>query len=87
MNVYGKDIARIEGVQIKDFSEMDQLLPLCDVISIHLPATPQTKGLFNKQMFSYMKNGAYLINTSRQDIIVEDDLLGSNQRKKYSLCL
>jgi D-3-phosphoglycerate dehydrogenase len=59
MNVYGKDIARIEGVQIKDFSEMDQLLPQCDVISIHLPATPQTKGLFNKQMFSYMKNGAY----------------------------
>ena len=28
MNVYGKDISRIEGVMIKDFSEMDQLLPL-----------------------------------------------------------
>jgi len=81
MNVYGKDIARIEGVQIKDFSEMDQLLPLCDVISIHLPATPQTKGLFNKQMFSYMKNGAYLINTSRQDIVVEDDLLEAIKEK------
>lgn len=75
MNVYGKDITRIEGVQIKDFSEMDQLLPLCDIVTIHLPATPQTKGLFNKQIFSYMKNGAYLINTSRHDIIVEDDLL------------
>lgn len=75
MNVYGKDITRIEGVQIKDFSEMDQLLPLCDIVTIHLPATPQTKGLFNKQMFSYMKDGAYLINTSRQDVIVEDDLL------------
>ena len=44
MNVYGKDITRIEGVQIKDFNEMDQLLPLCDIITIHLPATPQTKG-------------------------------------------
>lgn len=81
MNVYGKDITRIEGVQIKDFSEMDQLLPLCDVVSIHLPATPQTKGLFNKQMFSYMKEGAYLINTSRQDIIVEDDLLEAIKEK------
>jgi D-3-phosphoglycerate dehydrogenase len=81
MNVYGKDITRIEGVQIKDFSEMDQLLPLCDVVSIHLPATPQTKGLFNKQMFSYMKDGAYLINTSRQDIIVEDDLLEAIKEK------
>jgi len=81
MNVYGKDISRIEGVQIKDFSEMDQLLPLCDIVSIHLPATPQTKGLFNKQMFSYMKDGAYLINTSRQDVINEDDLLEAVKEK------
>ena len=81
MNVYGKDITRIEGVQIKDFSEMDQLLKLCDIVTIHLPSTPQTKGLFNKKMFSYMKDGAYLINTSRQDIIVEDDLLEAIKEK------
>ncbi|MFO7526848.1 MAG: 3-phosphoglycerate dehydrogenase [Ignavibacteriaceae bacterium] len=81
MNVYGKDITRIEGVQIKDFSEMDQLLPLCDVVTIHLPATPQTKGLFNKKMFSYMKDGAYLVNTSRQDIVVEEDLLEAIKEK------
>lgn len=81
MNVYGKDITRIEGVQIKDFSEMDQLLPLCDVVTIHLPATPQTKGLFNKKMFGYMKDGAYLVNTSRQDIVVEEDLLEAIKEK------
>jgi len=81
MNVYGKDITRIEGVQIKDFSEMDQLLPLCDIVTIHLPATPQTKGLFNKKMFGYLKDGAYLINTSRQDVIVEDDLLEAIKEK------
>jgi len=87
MNVYGKDITRIEGVQIKDFSEMDQLLPLCDIISIHLPATPQTKGLFNKKMFSYMKNGAYLINTSRQDVINEDDLLEAIKEKNLRVAV
>lgn len=87
MNVYGKDITRIEGVQIKDFSEMDQLLPLCDIVTIHLPATPQTKGLFNKQMFSYMKNGALLINTSRQDIIVEDDLLEAIKEKNLRVAV
>ncbi len=87
MNVYGKDISRIEGVQIKDFSEMDQLLPLCDIVTIHLPATPQTKGLFNKQMFSYMKDGAYLINTSRHDIIVEEDLLEAINEKKLRVAL
>ena len=87
MNIYGKDITRIEGVQIKDFSEMDQLLPLCDVITIHLPATPDTKGLFNKKMFSYMKDGAYLINTSRQDVIVEDDLLEAIKEKNIRVAL
>lgn len=81
MNVYGKDITRIEGVQIKDFSEMNQLLPLCDIITIHLPATPETKGLFNKKMFSYLKDGALVVNTSRQDVIVEDDLLEAIKEK------
>jgi D-3-phosphoglycerate dehydrogenase len=87
MNVYGKDISRIEGVPIKDFSEMDQLLPLCDIVTIHLPATPQTKGLFNKKMFSYMKDGAYLINTSRHDIIVEEDLLEAIKEKNLRVAL
>ena len=87
MNVYGKDISRIEGVPIKDSSEMDQLLLLCDIVTIHLPATPQTKGLFNKKMFSYMKDGAYLINTSRHDIIVEEDLLEAIKEKNLRVAL
>ncbi len=87
MNVYGKDITRIEGVQIKDFSEMDQLLPLCDIITIHLPATPETKGLFNKKMFNYMKDGAFLINTSRQDIIVEEDMIEAIKEKNLRIAL
>jgi D-3-phosphoglycerate dehydrogenase len=66
---------------------MDKLLALCDVVSIHLPATPQTKGLFNKQMFSYMKDGAYLINTSRQDVIVEEDLLEAIKGKNIRVAL
>lgn len=87
MNVYGKDISRIEGVQIKDFSEMDKLVPMCDVISIHLPATPQTKKLFNKEMFGYMKEGAFLINTSRQDIIDEEAMLEAIKEKNIRVAL
>jgi D-3-phosphoglycerate dehydrogenase len=87
MNVYGKDISRIEGVQIKDFSEMDQLLPLCDIVTIHLPSTPETKGLFNKKMFGYMKNGALLINTSRADVIVEEDLLEAIKEKNIRVAM
>jgi D-3-phosphoglycerate dehydrogenase len=81
MNVYGKDISRIEGVMIKDFSEMNELLPMCDIITIHLPATPETKGLFNREMFSYLKPGTLLINTSRADIIDEDALLEAIKEK------
>ncbi len=87
MNVYGKDISRIEGVQIKDFSEMDQLLPLCDIVTIHLPATSDTKGLFNKKMFGFMKKGALLINTSRADIIVEEDLLEAIKEKNIRVAV
>ncbi len=87
MNVYGKDISRIEGVQIKDFSEMDQLLPLCDIVTIHLPATSETKGLFNKKMFGYMKDRALLINTSRADVIVEEDLLDAIKEKNIRVAM
>ncbi len=81
MNVYGKDISRIEGVSIKDFSEMDQLLPLCDVVSLHLPLTEQTRGLFDQKMFSFMKDGSYFINTSRSEIVDEDALLWAVETK------
>jgi len=87
MNVYGKDISRIEGVQVKDFSEMDKLLPLCDIISIHLPATTQTKGLFNKEMFSFIKPNSLLINTSRQDIIDEAAMLAAIEEKNIRVAL
>ncbi len=87
MNVYGKDIRRIEGVAIKDFSEMDQILPIADVISIHLPMTDQTKNLFDEKMFSYMKDGAMLINTSRAGIIDEAALIKAVKEKNLMVAL
>lgn len=81
MNVYGKDISRIEGVAIKDFSEMDQILPIADVVTVHLPSTPQTKHLFDDKMFGYMKDGAYFINTSRPSIVDEEALLRAMDEK------
>ncbi len=87
MTVLGKDVVPVEGVQIKLINELDQLLPQCDIVSVHLPATPQTKGLINKQILSYMKNGAYLINTSRQDVLVEDDLLEAIKEKNLRVAV
>lgn len=87
MNVYGKDISRIEGVMIKDFSEMDQILPMCDIISIHLPSTPETKKLFNKEMFGYVKPGALIVNTSRADVIDEEAMIEAIKEKKIRVAL
>jgi D-3-phosphoglycerate dehydrogenase len=87
MNVYGKDISRVEGLPYKDFSEFDKILPLADIVSLHLPATPQTKGLFNEQMFSYMKVGAILINTSRADVIDEEALMKAVKEKNLRVGL
>ena len=87
MRVYAKDISRIEGETVKDFSEMDQLLPMCDIITIHLPSTQETKGLFNKKMFSYMKNNALLINTSRADVLDEDALLEAIKEKNIRVAV
>ncbi len=87
MNVYGKDISRINDKEIKDFSEMDQLLPLCDVVTLHLPATANTKGLFNKEMFGYMKPNSLLINTARADLIDEDAMIEATKTKNIRVAL
>lgn len=87
MNIYAKDVTRIEGYGAKDFSEFDQILPIADVVSIHLPATPQTKGLFNADMFKLMKPGSILINTSRHDVIDEEALINAVKEKKIKVGL
>jgi D-3-phosphoglycerate dehydrogenase len=55
--------------------ELDQLLARADVVSCHLPATPQTVGLLNREHFRVMKPGALFINTSRGKVVSEPDLL------------
>lgn len=87
MNVYVKDISRIEGYGIKDFSEFDQTLPKADVISIHLPVTPETKNLFDDKMFSYVKEGALLVNTSRAGVIDEEALMRAVKEKNIRVGL
>jgi glycerate dehydrogenase len=54
--------------------EMQELLQESDFVSIHCPLVPETKGLINKANLSLMKKSAFLINTSRGPIVVEQDL-------------
>lgn len=53
---------------------LDTLLAESDVVSLHLPATPQTHHLINRETIAKMKDGAYLVNTSRGVLIDESAL-------------
>jgi glyoxylate reductase len=53
---------------------LDQLLATSDVISIHVPLSPQTRHLIDRTAFSRMKRSTYFINTSRGPVVDEDAL-------------
>ena len=57
------------------YMPFDALIPQCDVISINIPLTPQTDGLFNHERLYSMKKGAYLVNTARGRIVDTDALV------------
>jgi D-3-phosphoglycerate dehydrogenase / 2-oxoglutarate reductase len=66
----------VSGLGVK-LVPMDELLENSDFVSFHVPLTPETKGMANSNFFARMKKGAYLINTSRGKVIVEDALIGA----------
>lgn len=53
---------------------LDELFSTCDIISLHCPLTPNTKGLVNAERLKQMKKTAILINTSRGPVVNEHDL-------------
>jgi glycerate dehydrogenase len=73
MKVVAASRTRKEENDIEGFRwlELHELLEQADVVSIHCPLTPETKGLINKETIGLMKNTAYLINTSRGPVLDE----------------
>ncbi len=54
---------------------LDALLAEADVVSLHCPSTPETRGMMNGRRFARMKLGAVLINTARGDLVDDDALI------------
>ena len=79
MDVYAYDAycpsAEIEKTGVKAVDSQDKLFEICDIVSLHIPATTETKGSIGYALVSSMKPGAVLINTARKEIINEPELL------------
>lgn len=61
---------------------LNELLQAADIISIHLPLTPKTMHLINKESLSLMKDSAILINTSRGAIVNTTDLIAALKQRR-----
>ncbi|MPM20027.1 Glycerate dehydrogenase [bioreactor metagenome] len=73
------------GKAIATYADLDTLLRGSDVISLHCPLFPETKGIINAASIAKMKNGVILLNNSRGPLIVEQDLANAlNSGKVYA---
>lgn len=73
----GAEVERELGIQ---FVALDELITQADIITVHVPATPDTRGLFGAAEFARMKRGALFINTSRGETYDMDALCESLSR-------
>lgn len=62
--------------------EQDEIFKESDFISLHMPLTEQTRHSIGKREFELMKPTAYFINTSRGELIVEEDLISALTQKR-----
>jgi len=77
MNIIAFDKFRGEDPVLTNFrwaDTIEELLAESDVVSLHCPLLPDTKGIINKNTLKMMKKTAFLINTSRGPLVVDEDL-------------
>lgn len=81
MDVYAYDAfcpkEVIESAGVKAAASREELFHTCDVVSLHIPATPETKQSIGKALAESMKKGAIIINTARKEVINEPELLSA----------
>jgi glyoxylate reductase len=67
-----------------EFKDMNSLLAESDFISVHVPLTPDTRGMIDGPKFHRMKAGAFLINTARGPVVDEAALVAALEGKKIA---
>ena len=79
MEIYAYDAYCPDEVMLNEgvtpVHSAEELYATCNVISLHIPATPETKGSINHNLLSRVPQGAVLVNTARKEVINEDELI------------
>ena len=79
MEVYAYDAfcpaSVIEAAGVKAVDCQDKLFEQCDVVSLHIPATAETRESINYALVGKMKKGGVLVNTARKEVINEPELV------------
>ena len=60
---------------VKCLNSVEELYATCDIVSVHIPATPETKKSINAALLGRMPKGAVLVNTARKEVIDEQGIL------------
>lgn len=66
---------RLHAIEAEEVGDLGELVSRCDVVSFHVPATPETKGMINDELLARFQPGAILINTARGDLVDDDALV------------
>lgn len=74
MKVLAYDVMVESSDQAEMVGSLDELLGKSDYLSLHIPATPETKGMIHKGTIEKMKDGVIIINTARAACVVEEDV-------------
>ena len=79
MEVYAYDAfcpkEAIEAAGVKAVGSQDELFEVCDIVSLHIPATAETRQSINYDLVKKLKKGGILVNTARKEVIDEEGLI------------
>ena len=82
MNVFGYDPFINTDIQlgehtVKTYRSFPDMVPAVDVLSFHVPKTPETTGMLNAAVFDKCQKGVYVVNAARGGIVDEADLVAA----------
>jgi len=84
MNVIGFDPFVDSHELIEMNKDMDAVLAQADYISLNMPLTDDTQGMFNKDVIAKMKEGVYIVNTGRGKVVIEEDIAAALESGKIA---